>query len=262
MSRPSFADLEPPVVVAHRGASSTHPENTLPSFEEALRLGAPVVELDVRLTADAVPVVMHDPDVDRTTDGTGPVHELTLERIRALDAGTPGSPARVPTLDEVLELVSGRAGVALEIKNVPGEAAFEPDAESIVWATLDAVERLGFDGPVLVLSFNPRSLAAASARGTDVTTGFLVSDRMPADEAVALCHEAGHPLVLPSARAVSTAGASLVERVHGAGLRLGTWTVDDEETFSRMAAWGVDAIATNDPAMGLRSAASRRSRRG
>ena len=66
-----------PVVVAHRGASSTRPENTLASFEEAIRLGARLVEFDVRLSLDGVPVVMHDATVDRTTDGTGPVHELT-----------------------------------------------------------------------------------------------------------------------------------------------------------------------------------------
>src|SRR5438105_298377 len=68
-----------PIVVAHRGASATFPENTLPSFEGAVEAGADVVELDVRMTADGVAVVMHDGDVATTTDGTGHVHELTLE---------------------------------------------------------------------------------------------------------------------------------------------------------------------------------------
>src|SRR4029450_8386641 len=73
---PRFPDDAFPIVVAHRGASSTRPENTIPSFEEAIRLGAGIVEFDVRLSRDGVPVVIHDPAVDRTTDGTGLVHEL------------------------------------------------------------------------------------------------------------------------------------------------------------------------------------------
>src|SRR5581483_10946121 len=113
-----------PVVVAHRGASATHPENTLPAFEAALAAGAPLVELDVRLSADGVPVVVHDPEVSRTTDGAGWVHELTLEDLRSLNAGTADRPAQIPTLDEVLRAVSGRGGVAHEIKNVPGEPPF------------------------------------------------------------------------------------------------------------------------------------------
>src|SRR5262245_43462516 len=106
-----------PAIVAHRGASSTRPENTTASFEEAIALGAQIVELDVRLSLDGVPVVMHDPVVDRTTDGTGFVHELTAAELASLRAG-PG--AAVPTFAEVLEVVSGRAAIAVEVKNIPG----------------------------------------------------------------------------------------------------------------------------------------------
>src|SRR5439155_740924 len=84
------ADFSPdmlPLVVAHRGASATFPENTLESFSEAVDTGVQAVEFDVRLSADEVPVVIHDPDVSRSTDGTGFVHELTLAELKRLDAG-------------------------------------------------------------------------------------------------------------------------------------------------------------------------------
>jgi glycerophosphoryl diester phosphodiesterase len=241
-----------PAVVAHRGASSTHPENTLASFEAALSLGAPLVEMDVRLTADGVPVILHDPDVARTTGGRGSVHELTFERLRSLNAGTPAVPQFVPTLREALELVSGRGGVALEIKNLPGESAFQQDGEAIVEAAAAELERTGFDGPVLVLSFNPRSIAEVRRQVPGCTTGFLVVDALPIELALEHAVEGGHDAVLPSAHALMASGTDPVERAHEAGLLVGTWTVDDPDRFRGFLERGVDAIATNDPAMGLR----------
>src|SRR5262245_64463841 len=120
-----------PAIVAHRGASSTRPENTLASFEEAIALGAQIVELDVRLSRDGALIVMHDPVVDRTTDGNGFVHELDAAEIASLRIGTD---ERVPAFAEVLEAVSGRAALAVEIKNIPGEPAYDPAGEPIVAA--------------------------------------------------------------------------------------------------------------------------------
>lgn len=240
-----------PVVVAHRGSSSTHPENTLEAFEAALEFGAPVVELDVRLSADGVPVVIHDPDVARTTDGEGFVHELTAEQIRVLNAGTHHHPAAVPTLREALELLSGRAGVAMEIKNLPGEPAYEPDGERVADAALAELDAVGFEGPVLALSFNPRTISAVRSRAPEIATGLLITDAVTPDDGIAHALEAGHDLLLPGSRGLVAATEALVERAHAAGIRLGTWTVDQPERFRMLLGWGVDAIATNDPAMGL-----------
>jgi glycerophosphoryl diester phosphodiesterase len=256
-----FVDDAFPIVVAHRGASSTHPENTLPSFEAAIALGAPVVELDVRLTRDGHPVVMHDADVARTTDGDGLLHELTLEQVRALNAGTRARPAAVPTLGEVLELASGRAGVAIEIKNLPGDPGYVPDGQPSVAAALDDLERVGFEGPVLVLSFNPRSIEAAAAAQAGVATGFLTTDAIAPEDGLAFVVERGHDFLLPGSRGLLTVGLDVVERAHAAGVRLGTWTVDDRETFARLLDAGVDAVATNDPAMGVAVAAEHGRRR-
>ena len=246
-----FPDDAFPIVVAHRGASSTRPENTIPSFEEALRLGAGIVEFDVRLSRDGVPVVIHDPAVDRTTDGTGLVHELSAAELSSLNAGTEAEPTPVPTLAEVLRCMSGRAAIAVEIKNIPGEPAFEPTRETIVEAVHTELERQRFDGAVLVVSFNPSSIAASKLVAPDVPTGFLTTDLVPPREALAYAASAGHDMVLPGTRASIPAGPSFVDEVHASGLRLGTWTVDDPETLRMLLDRGFDAVATNDPRMAL-----------
>ena len=246
-----FPDGAFPTVVAHRGASSTRPENTIPSFEESIRLGAGIVEFDVRLSRDGVPVVIHDLAVDRTTDGIGLVHELSSAELSSLNAGTEAEPTPVPMLAEVLRCMSGRAAIAVEIKNIPGEPAFEPNREPIVEAVHAELERQGFDGAVLVVSFNPSSITASKLVAPDVPTGFLTTDLVPPREALAYAASAGHDMVLPGTRASIPAGASFVDEVHAAGLRLGTWTVDDPETVRMLLDRGFDAVASNDPRMAL-----------
>lgn len=107
-------------ICAHRGASETHPENTIAAFEEAIRLGAQMIEFDVRMTKDNELVVMHDETIDRTTNGTGYVHRLTLEEISAFDAGSWKSDfftgEKVPTLKEVLEIMPDHIWLNVHLK--------------------------------------------------------------------------------------------------------------------------------------------------
>jgi len=237
-----------PIVVAHRGASSDRPENTLEAFGAALEAGAQAVEMDVRLTADGVPVVLHDPDVSRVTDGKGLVSELGLAELKRLDAsGGRGPSVEIPTLREVLDLVSGRAGVDLEIKNIPGEPAFDPRQPGLI-AALGALDSAGFIGPVLISSFNPATIARSRELEPDVPTGLLTPARVRPAEALALVREEGHPWVLPAAEALKSAGAAFVEEAHEGGVRVGTWVVDEAAEMELLFGWGVDAVATNDPA--------------
>lgn len=108
------------MIVAHRGSSADRPENTLAAYRRAIEAGATAVEIDVRTTRDGALVVLHDPDVDRTTDGLGAVRGKTLEEIRRLDAGIRFHPCcrgeRVPTVREVLELCRGRVDVLMDLK--------------------------------------------------------------------------------------------------------------------------------------------------
>ncbi len=119
----STVELPSRGVSAHRGASRTHPENTLPAFREAIRLGAHQIELDVYLTKDKQLVIMHDATVDRTTDGKGKIADLTLAEIKQLDAGSWKGPQfageRVPTLTEALAIMPENVWLNLHVKGSP-----------------------------------------------------------------------------------------------------------------------------------------------
>ncbi len=111
------------MVLGHRGARGYAPENTVPSFEKGIECKANMIEFDVRLTKDGHIVIMHDAKVDRTTNSTGLVSQLTLKQIKNLDAGAWFSPkfkgTRVPTLEETIASIKGKAKFAIEIKKIP-----------------------------------------------------------------------------------------------------------------------------------------------
>jgi glycerophosphoryl diester phosphodiesterase len=243
----SFAH-DRPIVVAHRGSSATHPENTLASFGAAIEAGADAVEFDVRLTADGHAVVMHDPDVHRTTSGAGLVRSMTLAEVRRLRIASPDGPLEAPTLQDALSFLSGRVGVDIEIKNIPGEPDFDPEGEPVVAATLRGLDETAFAGAVIVSSFNPMAIARSRASAPDVPTGLLTTDEVDAAAAAGFAAEEGHAWVLPSAARVAEAGTAFPARAHEAGLRVGTWVVDDPVTAVALFRTGLDAVATNDPA--------------
>jgi glycerophosphoryl diester phosphodiesterase len=223
------ACLVTPAVIAHRGASGVFPENTLAAFEAAVQAGADMVELDVRLTADGTLVVMHDPDVARTTAARGLVSEMTLCEMRALG---------VPTLRDALDLLQGRAGAEVEIKDVPGDAA--------VAAIAGLLKELRFN-TALVSSFQLETLDLAREHDPEVATG-LETDGAEALR-IGLDHVVEHGLtfLLPDAPSLIHMGKNLVRLAHERGVRIGTWTIDDPATIAELYAWGVDAIETNMP---------------
>jgi len=169
-----------PPLIGHRGAARHAPENTLASIREAARQGARWVEVDVKLTADRIPILMHDDRLDRTTSGKGPVAARTLEEIRRLDAGRwfhPGfTGERVPTLAETIALVLALdLGINLEIKPCPGRA------EETAGVALTTARSLWPDGrpPPLVSSFDAACLDMARTVCPDWPLGYLI-DRRPA----------------------------------------------------------------------------------
>jgi glycerophosphoryl diester phosphodiesterase len=205
------------------------------------------VEFDVRLTRDAVPVIMHDADVSRTTDGRGLVHELTLEEIRRLSLrGT----SRVPTLAEALEAVGSLGGgVDIEIKNLPGEPGFEAEAERTLEATLSTLHGARFAGSVVISSFNPATIRRSAELAPGVARGLLIIDAVDPFDALGAAIAEAHAFILPSVASLADAGPALIRAAHEAGVRVGAWTADDRGTVRRLLEWGVDAIATNDPAL-------------
>lgn len=239
------------MVVAHRGASSEEPENTLVAFEATLAAGADVIELDVRLTSDGIPVILHDPDVSATTDGKGLIHAMSLEEAKRLDAsGGRSRRVEIPTLAEALEVI-GPAAVNVEIKNLPGEPAFDSPRESVLEACLEVVAASSFSGPVLVSSFNWLTIERSKELAPEFPTGFLTVLAVDARAALLYASRQGHDFVLPQTPAVLEAGEGFVREAHEEGVRVGTWVADEEDLLATLFGWGVDAVASNVPALAV-----------
>jgi glycerophosphoryl diester phosphodiesterase len=235
-----------PLVIAHRGDSAYRPENTLASFASALEAGAEIVELDVHTTRDGHVVVIHDPTVDRTTNGRGAVADLTLAQVRALSAGYPArfgrsyAGERIPTLAEALAFLQGRARILLEIKR---ESVTDDALGGIEARTIAEVRRAGMTKDVVLLSFDRRALERCRAQAPEITRGHLF-DRATPDEVVAGARAAGCDLVLPEKGMLSD---ELVARTRDQGLRLASWVVDDPQELRQLARFGLYGVGTNRP---------------
>jgi glycerophosphoryl diester phosphodiesterase len=243
--RPDWGWNRRPFLIAHRGYSSRAPENTLASFEMALRAGAEVLECDVQLTRDGAVAVMHDPDVDRTTDGKGPLQQKSWAQVRALDAGYSDrfgdafAGQRVPRLEEVLDLARHRAQVFIEIK----PEALGSGPGGIELETLRAAERTRMMQDIGVLSFAPLALQRVHSHAGSVPLGLVFrwwrSRRLVAE---ALAVEADY-IVVYAARLLRK--PDIVQDARAHGLKVGAYVVDSNEHLQPMLAWGVDGIATN-----------------
>lgn len=215
-------------IYAHRGASAELPENTLPAFARAVELGAYGIELDVHLSADGVPVVIHDETVDRTTNGTGAVADLTVEHVQALDAGN-GEP--IPTLRQVLDLVSGKLHVNIEIK--AGEAG---DA---VLALTGEYADLAF----AISSFNHDALR--HVRRSDPGIELWPLTAAISDEVIATAHEIGAPQINAYDKMLNEEIMAAVSRER---LGVWVWTVNDVDRARELIGQGAVGICTDDPA--------------
>lgn len=220
---------------AHRGASSEAPENTLAAFIAAEQAGAQGIEMDIHLTRDGVPVVIHDASVDRTTNGSGPVSQMTRSELRQLDAGSWFGPAfagePVPTLEEVLAWAEDRLRLNLEIKDVSSKRAVLPLLARYPRAR------------VLLSSFNYRLLATLRQEDGRLPLGLLMEGMAwgrALRQAVALGVESLHPRE-------DRVGRPLMARCRHLGLPVYPWTVDDPGRVRRFSALGVGGVFSNNP---------------
>ena len=224
----------------HRGNSAEFPENTLAAFRSALDLGVDVIECDVHLSADRALPVIHDHLLDRTTDGRGLVRDHTMAELKAFDAGSWKGPQfageRIPALSEVLGLARGRAGVAVEIKNLP--LAY-PDIERAVVA---AIEEAGMVSDVVVIAFDHRSVLRVHELNPSLLTGVLEASRPV--EPLRLMADAGAEVFCPHWGAIDPETAA---ELHAAGKLIGVWTVDDPLSLAWSKALPANAIYTNRP---------------
>lgn len=248
-------------VYAHRGASIECPENTLMAFRRALEIGVDGIELDVHLSKDGVPVVIHDEAVDRTTNGTGAVDDLSVEELKRLDAGRGEA---IPTLAEVLDLVGDRLHVNIEIKTaVAAEAVLRevrrrPQlrwiTSSFVWDSLAYVHQQMPEADVWPITFG-------SIEGSERAARWIESLDVPdAKTAPARIRAAALPLerIIETARALGASTLSIywealtestLATIHAAGLQAWAWTVNNRADAQHLIDLGADAICTDDPAM-------------
>jgi glycerophosphoryl diester phosphodiesterase len=247
-----------PLVIAHRGDSAHRPENTLASFASALELGAEIVELDVQLTRDGQLVVIHDPTLDRTTSGRGLVLDHTVTEVRAVSAGYPErfgdryAGERVPTLVEALAFLRGRARVLVELKSESVTGDLEGGLEAL---TVAEIRKTGMVDEVALLSVDTPVLARCRELAPEITRGHLFYRSTPA-EVVARARIAGCDLVMPEKSILDEA---MNREVQAAGLKLGTWVVDEPEELFALQRFALFGVASNRPGVLLEALAERTS---
>jgi glycerophosphoryl diester phosphodiesterase len=227
-----------PTIVAHRGASKAAKENTIEAFRLARELGASMVELDVRRTADNALAVHHDPHIDG-------VAIVSMKRAQL--------PQWVPMLDEALDACAGME-VNIEIKNDEKEVDFDP-ARSLVPAVLALLAQRGDGDRMLISSFDRETVRACRAIDPSVRTGFLfVIPELPLGPFLTGLAAEGHVAVHPHRFAAT---AEVCDAAHEAGLYVNVWTVDKPQEMLQLAANGVDAIITNVPDVAVATFANR-----
>lgn len=224
------------------------PENTLISFEEGVRRGSDLIELDVQLSQDGKVVVMHDTSVDRTTDGSGVVRDLPWRKIQGLDAGIWYGPeyARegVPCLEDVIARFRNKKtskrhalNFIVELKTIRGSGG------SLADAVVALLQKEDFTDRCMVISFDAVALQEVRAAHKSLPTGLLFNEE--SDEGrVAQAKAIGAQAIFPRKTWVTTRG---VAAAHKAGLTVGTWTCNTKNEMERMMTCGVDAIVTNFP---------------
>jgi glycerophosphoryl diester phosphodiesterase len=216
-----------PLVYAHRGARADEPENTLRSFRRALALGADGIELDIRLTSDSRLVVIHDRAVDRTTDGTGLVADLSLADIQALDAG---EGEHIPTFDEAMEV----CGDVLQI---------EIKALEAVQALAERERRTPLPEPVVLTSFSRAAVEEAARLLPHVPRGLITHH--PGPDMIKDALDLKATWVCPEQKPELT--RELVDACHAAGIQVDAWPTNQPAQLQRWVEIGADAVTTDHP---------------
>ena len=236
------------LLAAHRGGSLLWPENSLLAFRNAIALGADFIEFDVHLSKDGEVVVIHDPTLERTTTGTGPVKDRTVAELKALrlkDRTGAVTEEIVPTLDEVVAVAAqGKRRMLLEIK-VDATRARYPGIEEKVLAILD---RHGMAGSTVVMAFGAPTWRRVRELRPDIATCALYSARSLAGTTLAaelgLLRAAGVPFIGVEHTAVD---AAAVAEARKAGIGIGAWTVNDAAGMQRVIDTGAAILITDQP---------------
>ena len=246
------------LVHGHRGARAIYPENTVPAFEYAIKIGADVLEMDVAVTKDNVLVISHDPHINpEICKGPHPgvaIHKLTLAELREYDCGVLKNPhfprqqpvpgTRIPTLDEVLSLSRGNnVQFNIETKSFPDHPELTPRPDVFARMLLDVIRKHQLDSRVIVQSFDFRTLHATKRLAPNIRLSALwEGDARPFVD-IAHAGEAG--IISPLFKLVTP---QQVKSAHDAKIQVVPWTADTPADWQMLIDAGVDAIITDDPA--------------
>lgn len=227
--------------IAHRGFSGVYPENTMIAFEKAIEAGCDGIELDVQLTKDGVPVIMHDEKVDRTTDGTGFVKDYTFSEIRKLNAKYRYEKAdifcEVPSLREYFELVKDKnIFTNVELKN--SVVLYENLEEKV----LDLIDEYNLRDRIIISSFNHLSVVKMKKMAPDMKYGFL-EESIVLDAAM-YAKRYGIDYLHPSWQSVTK---EYCRQAKEEGIEINTWTVNDLALMKKLQGLQVHGVITNFP---------------
>jgi glycerophosphoryl diester phosphodiesterase len=221
------------VIDRSQGAAALAPENTMMSFRKAMALKVDMIELDVHVCSTGEIVVIHDETVDRTTNGSGAVSDLSLSEIMELDAGLG---EKISTLDGVMDNFFGKVGINIELK---GKGSSRPVGKILEKYLVNM-------GPkhvdLLVSSFKPDELLDLSDMGQDIPMGFVLEDHV--EMGLEFASEIGAWSVHPRKDLLDV---QLMNEVRSRGLKVLTWTVNDQNWLNKVTTLGVDGIFTDDP---------------
>jgi len=223
-------------IVAHRGASGYAPENTLLAFKKAIEIGCDKVELDVRLTKDKKVIVIHDDDVDRTTDGRGKIAELTLKQIKKFNCG---EKQKIPTLQEVIDLCKDKIDLQIELK-----------AGGTARRVYDLIVKNGILDDVTITSFKTRFLQEMSLLSRKVNLGLLFEEYIISKKIVLwiMGRLIGINYVCPNYPVVNK---KIVNLAHKLGMKVYVFDVKNKKEGEKLINMGVDEIGTDFPKLFL-----------
>ncbi|RHW38977.1 glycerophosphodiester phosphodiesterase [Neobacillus notoginsengisoli] len=233
------------LIFAHRGSKGTHPENTLEAFREAIRVGADGIELDVHLSKDGELVIIHDEKVDRTTNGSGKVGQMTLAELKSLDAGSwlswEFAGATIPTLDEVLELLKG-TGIKLNVEIKSDVIPYEGIEKKV----LETIGRHGYLENTVISSFNHYSVKKIRELNPNMRTAILFMELLyqPWNYAKSVGASALHVHL-------SVAYSEMAREAPAHGFPIRVFTVNKEKDMRNLFRAGVDTIMTDYPELAL-----------
>lgn len=232
--------------IAHRGVSNRAPENTMAAFRQALKMNCDYIELDLHMNRDGHLVVIHDTTVDRTTDGTGRVRNLTCRELKKFDAGSWFHPSfageKIPLFEEVLNAFGGKIGLLIELKK---PSLYPGMVERVAEILKERQSELTAEGhPVMVQSFDLQALRRFHRMIPEIPVGVLISRRKHMKQRVLEDLAQFADYINPKKNLIDPQSAAFV---HSLGMEMMAWSLQKRENVMPLLSAGVDGIITDDP---------------